>query len=124
MLSKGDDISRARLRKLDTVLNSLLTDKSSSRARLNKTKADDLPNTDNSDVSSSRARLSKTNTEDKLLQDNTFLETLLIPVPVPIDEPIDKDLPDTPAAHLSPEKRKEHNDENDRAVKRLKALLA
>ncbi len=49
----SDAISRARLRKLDTMLNSPLTDKSSSRARLNKTKADDLPNTDNSDVSSS-----------------------------------------------------------------------
>ncbi len=81
-----------------------------------------MPNTDNSDVSSSRARLSKTNTKDKLLQDNTFLETL--PIPIPIDEPIDKDLPDTPATRLSPEKRKEHNNENNRAVKRLKALLA
>ncbi len=30
VLSKGDDISRARLRKSDTVLNSPLTDKSSS----------------------------------------------------------------------------------------------
>jgi hypothetical protein len=51
-----------------------------------------------------------------------FLETL--PIPIPIDEPIDKDLPDTPATRLSPKKRKEHDDENDRVVKRLKVLLA
>ncbi len=81
-----------------------------------------MPNTNNSDVSSSRARLSKTNTKDKLLQDNTFLETL--PVPIPIDELIDKDLPDIPAIRLSPKKQKEYNDEIDRVVKRLKALLA
>ncbi len=81
-----------------------------------------MPNTDNNNVSSSRARLSKTNTKDKLLQDNTFLEALLIPQP--IDDLIDKDLLDAPNARLSLEKQKEYNDENDKAVKRLKALLA
>ncbi len=77
-----------------------------------------MPKTDNSDNSSSRARLSKTNTKDKLLQDSIFLKTL------PIPKPIDEDLPDVPDARLSPEKQKEYNDENNRVVKRLKALLA
>ncbi len=81
-----------------------------------------MPNTDNSDIFSSRARLSKTNTKDKLLQDNTLLETLLILVL--INKPINKDLPNTPTTRLSPKKQKEHNDENDKVVKRLKALLA
>jgi len=53
VLSKGDDISRARLRKLDTVLNSLLINKSSSRARLNKTELGNFPKTENNNISSS-----------------------------------------------------------------------
>ncbi len=81
-----------------------------------------MPNTDNNNVSSSRARLSKTNTKDKLLQDNTFLEAL--PIPQPIDDLINKDLPDVPNIRLSSKKQKEYNDENDRVVKRLKVLLA
>jgi len=83
-----------------------------------------LPRTDNSNSSPSRARLSKTNTKHKLLQDSIFLEALSVL------KLINKDLPDADAldarldARLSPEKRKEHDDENDRVVKRLKVLLA
>ncbi len=41
-------------------------------------------------------------------------------------KPINEDLPnaDVLDARLSPEKQKEYDDENDRVVKRLKALLA
>jgi hypothetical protein len=42
----------------------------------------------------------------------------------PVPEPSDEELPDAPDPILSSEKRKEHDEENDRAVKRLRALLA
>ncbi len=77
-----------------------------------------MPKTENNDNSSSRASLSKKTTKNKLLRDNTPLETLTAP------KPIDKDLPNAPNTYLSSEKQKEYNDENDRVVKKLKALLA
>ncbi len=39
-------------------------------------------------------------------------------------EPSDKELPDVPDLIISSKKRKEHDKEDDRAVKRLRALLA
>ncbi len=51
-----------------------------------------------------------------------FLETL--PIPQPINNLINKDLLDALNTRLSSEKQKEHNDENNKVVKRLKALLA
>ncbi len=106
------------------MLNSLLTDKSSSRARLNKTEADNLLITNNSNSSPSRARLSKTNTKYKSLRDTIFLEVLSVPKPINEDLPY-ADAPDVRLdTRLSLKKQKEYDDENDRVVKRLKALLA
>jgi len=77
-----------------------------------------LPKTNNSNNCSPRARLNNTNTKYKLLRDITFLKVLLVL------KLIDEDLADAPNARLSPKKQKEYNNENDRVVKRLKALLA
>jgi len=104
------------------VLNSLLTDKSSSRARLSKTELGNFPKTDNNDISSSRARLNKTKVDSLPKTDNSDNSSSRATLPVP--KPIDKDLPNTPDARLSPEKQKEYNNENDKVVKRLKVLLA
>jgi hypothetical protein len=113
---EDDATSRARLRKSDTWDT---PDNSPSRARLNKTKDEGLPETDISDDSSSRASLNKR--KGGVIPKTDDVNA--------VNESPEEEMPDAPQPELdnnepSPAKRKEYDDENERAVKRLKALLA